>query len=87
MRQVEPAEREVVKVNRHAMKEIRERSGLSVPQLAQAIEPRVSHGTLYDIENGNRGASPDMAVRIAKALKVPLVAILADPDSAETTAA
>lgn len=69
-----------VKVQRHALRIIRERSGLSVPQLAQLMEPPVSHGTIYDIENGNRGASPEMAKRLAAALKVPLVTILADPE-------
>ena len=72
-----------MKVNRHALREIRERSGLSVPQLAKALEPPCSHGTLYDIENGHRGASPELAVRIARALKCPLVALLADPDCDE----
>lgn len=68
-----------MKIQRHALREIRERSGLTVPALAREVG--CSHATLYDIENGNRGASPDMAVRLAKALKCPLVALLADPES------
>jgi transcriptional regulator with XRE-family HTH domain len=68
-----------VKIHRHALREIRERSGLSVPALAREVG--CSHGALYDIENGNRGASPEMTVRLAKALKCPLVALLADPES------
>lgn len=70
-----------MKVNRHALKEIRERSGLSVPALARDVG--CSHGTLYDIENGKRGASAELTVRIARALKCPLVALLADPDETE----
>lgn len=70
-----------MKVNRHALREIRERSGLSVPELARTID--TSHGVLYDIENGRRGCSASMARRIAAGLKVPLVAILADPDEPE----
>ena len=66
-----------MRINRHALREIRERSGLSVPALAK--EAGCRHGTLYDIEHGNKGASPEMALKLAKALKVPLVAILADP--------
>lgn len=74
-----------MKINRHALTIIRERSGLSKPALAREVGCR--HSTIYEIESGNRGASPEMAQRLARALKVPLVALLADPDEDERGAA
>lgn len=70
-----------MKVQRFALRRIRERSGLSASELARRA--RISHGTLLDIESGRRNGSPSMLKRIAAALKVELVDILADPDGAE----
>lgn len=70
-----------VRINRFALTEIRERSGLTKSEFAR----RVGCGapTITDIEAGRRSASPDLARRMAAALKVPLPAILADPENDE----
>lgn len=67
-----------MRINRYALAEIRERSGLTKSELARLA--RCGAPTISDIEAGRRSASPELVKRIAKALKVPLVAILADPD-------
>lgn len=64
-------------LNPAALRIIRERSGLSVTALAEAAGIRQSH--LSNIEAGRRRASPEVAVALARALKVELVAIAADP--------
>lgn len=57
---------------------IRERSGLSPRALAEAAG--IDRTTLVNIEASRRNPSPEVATAIAKALKVELVAILADPN-------
>ncbi len=67
-------------LNRHALRVIRERSGLSVTALAAAAGIKQSH--LSNIEAGRRRASAEVATELAKALKVELLAIVADPHQA-----
>lgn len=69
-------------INGPALRTIRERSGVTQTALATAAGIKRSH--LSNIEAGRRNASPDIAIAMAKALKVDLPAILADP--AEVTA-
>lgn len=67
-----------MRVNGAALREIRERSGVSVTDLATAAEIKQSH--LSNIEAGRRNASDDVIVKLARELKVPLPAIIACPD-------
>ena len=67
-----------LKINPDALRTIRERSGLTVPQLAKTVDPPCSHATLYDIEARNKGASPAFILRLARALKCPVTAIVED---------
>ena len=67
-----------MRINRHAVTAIRTRSGLTKSALARLAG--CGAPTISDIEAGRRTASPDLIARIAAALKVPLVAILADPN-------
>jgi transcriptional regulator with XRE-family HTH domain len=69
-------------VNRHALRVIRERSGLSVSALSRLSG--ISQPHLSNIELGKRHASPDAITRLAQALQVPLLALLADSPDAET---
>jgi transcriptional regulator with XRE-family HTH domain len=66
-----------VDLNPSALRVIRERSGFSVTGLADAAGIKQSH--LSNIEAGRRRASPQVAASLARALKVDLVALLADP--------
>jgi transcriptional regulator with XRE-family HTH domain len=68
-------------LNRHALRIIRERSGLSVSALA--ADAGVSQPHLSNIESGRRQASPEVARRLAAALKVPLLALLADEEPSD----
>ena len=65
-------------LNRHALRAIRERSGLSLSGLARLAG--VSQPHLSNLEHGHRQASPATVRRLARALKVPVPAILVDPD-------
>ena len=67
-------------VNRHALRVIRERSGLSLSALAALAA--VSQPHLSNIERGRRQASPALIRRLAEALKVPVVALLLDAEPA-----
>ncbi|HEY5154932.1 MAG TPA: helix-turn-helix transcriptional regulator [Acidimicrobiales bacterium] len=67
-------------INPYALRAIRERSGLSVSALAELAGASQPH--LSNIERGRRQASPDLICRLAKALKVPTVALLADVEAA-----
>lgn len=69
-----------MEINRFALREIRERSGVSVTRLAEQAGVKQAH--LSNIEAGRRKASPELAVALAKALKCELPAILADPSKA-----
>ena len=71
-----------MRLQRHALRVIRQRSGLSVSALAAQVG--ISQPHLSNIESGRRQASPQLAHRLARALKVPLVALLADPDEPGT---
>lgn len=70
-----------MKVNGHALRAIRERSGMSVSELARQAGTSQPH--LSNIEGGRRSASPALLRQLAKVLKVPLPALLADPDGAD----
>lgn len=67
-----------MQLNRAALRAIRERSGMTIASLARAVGISPDH--LSNIEAGRRNPSPDIGVALAKALKVELPAILADPD-------
>lgn len=64
------------RVNGETVRALRERSGLSGTALAAEI--RIDRAYLSHIEAGRRQPSPAVAKQIADALKVPLVAILAE---------
>lgn len=66
-----------MRINPSALRAIRERSGMSVSSLAHAAGIKQPH--LSNIECGKRQASAELVVALAKALKVELPAILADP--------
>lgn len=68
-----------MQVNPHALRVIRERSGLSVSELARRAGMSQPH--LSNIEAGKRRASPAALRQLADALRVPLLALLADPDT------
>jgi transcriptional regulator with XRE-family HTH domain len=68
----------IVQLNRHALRVIRQRSGLTVSALARRAG--VSQPHLSNIERGRRQASPELIGRLAGALRVPVVALLAEPD-------
>ena len=70
-----------MKVNGHALRAIRERSGLSVSALARQAGTSQPH--LSNIEGGRRSASPALVHKLAEVLKVPVLALLANPDDAE----
>jgi len=65
-----------MRVNGVALRVIRERSGLSVSQLARLVG--ISQPHLSNLEVGRRSASPALARRLAAELRVSLVAILMD---------
>lgn len=67
-----------MKINPAALRAIRERSGLTERDLARLA--KVSIQSVSDLELGNRGGRPDTIHKIRKALKVPLAAILIDPE-------
>lgn len=64
-------------VNPEALKAIRQRSGMTVTELADAVDIGRAH--LSNIEAGRRTASPATTKAIAEALKVPVTAIIASP--------
>jgi transcriptional regulator with XRE-family HTH domain len=64
-------------LNPAALRAIRERSGLSVTALAALAGIKQSH--LSNIEAGRRRASAEVGVALARALKIDLLAIVADP--------
>jgi|GEM_PF-1591550 len=70
-----------VLINGVALRTIRERSGMSLSALAASAG--IKHPHLSNIEAGRRNASPELAQALARALKVELLAILADPTSDE----
>jgi transcriptional regulator with XRE-family HTH domain len=68
----------IVQLNRHALRVIRQRSGLTVSALARRAG--VSQPHLSNIERGRRQPSPELIGRLAGALRVPIVALLAELD-------
>lgn len=66
-----------MRLHAKALREIRSRSGMSVTSLARAAGIKQSH--LSNIEAGRRQASDEVIVALARALKVELPAILAEP--------
>lgn len=64
-------------LNPAALRAIRERSGLSVTALAKLAGIKQAH--LSNIEAGRRRASAEVALKLAQALKIDLLAIVADP--------
>lgn len=64
-------------LNPYALRVIRERSGLSLSELARLAD--ISQPHLSNLERGRRRASPATVRRLAAALKVPVPALLADP--------
>lgn len=66
-----------MRINPQALRAIRERSGMTVVALAKAAG--VDRTLIAHIEAGRRNAGPETATALAKALKVALPAILADP--------
>jgi transcriptional regulator with XRE-family HTH domain len=69
-----------VRLNRFALIQLRQRSGLTQGALGIAAHCSAAH--VCDIEAGRRNPSPALAARIAAALRVPLAAILSDPGDA-----
>jgi transcriptional regulator with XRE-family HTH domain len=67
-----------MQLNRHALRVVRERSGLSVSALARLAG--ISQPHLSNIESGSRGASPATVVALAGALGGPLVALITPDD-------
>lgn len=65
-------------LNPYALRVIRERSGLSLSELARRAD--ISQPHLSNLERGRRRASPATVRALAAALKVPVPALLADPD-------
>ena len=65
-----------MQLNRHALRALRERSGLSVSALAHLAG--VSQPHLSNVEVGRRQASDELICRLAGALRVPVVALLGD---------
>lgn len=70
----------LVQVNGETLKVIRERSGLTGTALAAAAG--INRAYLSHIEAGRKQPSPEVARRLADHLKVPLVAILSNPQEA-----
>lgn len=69
----------IMQVNRHALRIIRERSGLTLSQLARASG--VSQPHLSNVEAGRRRPSPGLLGRLAHELRVPVVALLHAPSA------
>lgn len=71
------------RVNGAALRVIRERSGLSVKELVEAVREEgidVHEDHVRNIELGHKQPSPKLLGAIASALKVTRVALLASPD-------
>ena len=71
-----------MRINGASLRAHREREG--VTQAALAKEGGVCRSLITNVEAGRRSLSAPVARRIAAALKLPLVAILVDPDEAPT---
>lgn len=69
------------RVNGHAIRVIRQRSDMTLVELAAKCG--VSRAYLNNIELGNRHPSPELLTAIARTLKAPKVALYADPSDGE----
>lgn len=69
-----------MQINPHALRALRERSGMTVTGLAQAAGTKQAH--LSNIEAGRRKASDELILALARELRVDLPAILAMPEVA-----
>lgn len=69
-----------MRINRYALTEIRQRSGLSKSQLASRAGKATS--TISDLESGRRDASEELLSSLAIALACPVVALMALPEGA-----
>lgn len=67
-----------MRINRFALTEIRQRSGLSKSQLASRAGKATS--TISDVESGRRDASAELVLALATALACPVVALMAQPE-------
>lgn len=65
-----------MQINPEALKALRTRSGWSVGKFATAVE--TSHAHLSNIEAGRRQASPELIVRMADTLEVPVMALISN---------
>jgi transcriptional regulator with XRE-family HTH domain len=72
-----------VQINPPALQAIRERSGMTVVDLASAAG--IDRTTLTNIEADRKKASPRTIVALARALKVALPAIIKDPEPEAVT--
>lgn len=68
-----------MQVNRHAVRALRERTGLTVTALASSAGIKQAH--LSNIEAGRRQPSDEVLIALARELKVDLPAILADVEA------
>lgn len=68
------------RVNPSAIEAIMDGRGFSGTELAAACDPPINRSYISNILAGRRQPSADVARRLAAALKVPLAAILADPE-------
>lgn len=69
-----------MQVNRHAVRALRERSGLTVTSLAE--QAGIGQAHLSNIEAGRRKASPEVVVALARALKIDVLAIVLEHEEA-----
>lgn len=67
------------KVNHEALRAIAERSGYTSTSLARELGLK-NHSHISNLMAGRRRASWDLLKAIAAVLKVPVAAIVADPD-------
>ncbi len=68
-----------MRVNREALRAIRKRSGYNLPALAK--QAGVTTSCLCDLERGRRNGTKRTLIALAKALDVPLEAIVLDRPS------
>lgn len=73
-----------MRINRQSLKVIRERSGFSSSRFATAAGISTAH--LSNIESGKRQASPELILRMAKVLEVPVMALISDRPPEEISA-
>lgn len=72
--------RTAVRINLEALRHLVIRDGSNAASLAAKCEPTLDRSTVSNILSGARKPSADSVDRLARALKVPMSAILADPN-------